>query len=164
MKTSKFDKLIKKILDFLLRIIHLKVSEKNIDILVQFIKFGIVGVTNVLVNYVVNVMVLLMLKNYQLAYDYVIGNIVGFLISVFWSFCWNNRFVFVQETGKKRSIWKTLIKTYISYGFTGFVLNVILSYIWIDLFEISKFIAPLINSVVSVPINFIINKKWAFKA
>ena len=27
----------------------------------------------------------------------------------------------------------------------------------------SKFIAPLINLIISVPVNFIMNKMWAFK-
>lgn len=30
-------------------------------------------------------------------------------------------------------------------------------------FGISKFIAPLINLIISVPVNFIMNKMWAFK-
>lgn len=35
--------------------------------------------------------------------------------------------------------------------------------IWVTIFHISKYIAPLINLVISVPINFLINKFWAFK-
>ena len=59
---------------------------------------------------------------------------------------------------------KALLKTYMAYGFTGIILNNILSFIWIDKVGISKFIAPLINLIVSVPLNFIINKLWAFKS
>ena len=129
----------------------------------QFVKFGIVGVTNTVVSYLLNIGTLFILKPFVVSWDYIAGNMVGFFLSVLWSFYWNNKFVFVAEEGEKRSVWKTLLKTYISYGFTGIVLNNVLSYIWINIFNISKYIAPLINLILSVPINFLINKLWAFK-
>ena len=57
-----------------------------------------------------------------------------------------------------------LLKTYISYAFTGILLTNILSYIWIEMMKMSKYIAPLLNLIVSVPINYILNKNWAFQA
>ena len=130
----------------------------------QFIKFGIVGVSNTVISYLLNVLVLYALASFNLSWDWLAGNIVAFALSVLWSFYWNNKYVFTLEEGKERSIGKALLKTYISYGFTGIVLTNILSYVWINCFVISKYIAPLINLVVSVPFNFIINKLWAFKA
>ncbi len=130
----------------------------------QFIKFGIVGVSNTVISYLLNVLVLYTLASFNLSWDWLMGNIVAFVLSVLWSFYWNNKYVFTLEEGKERSIGKALLKTYISYGFTGIILTNILSYVWINCFGISKYIAPLINLVVSVPLNFIINKLWAFKA
>lgn len=52
---------------------------------------------------------------------------VGFAISVLWSFYWNNKFVFTVGNGQKRNLLKALLKTYILYGFTGIILNNILS-------------------------------------
>ena len=63
---------------------------------------------------------------------------------------------------KERNIWKALLKTYISYGFTGLILNNILSVLWVSVFHISKMIAPIINLIVGIPINFFLNKIWAF--
>ena len=80
-----------------------------------------------------------------------------------WSFYWNNKYVFKVERGKKRSLMKTLIKTYISYSFSGVVLNNILSLFWINVLNISKYVAPFFNMVISVPVNFLINKFWAYK-
>lgn len=128
----------------------------------QFIKFGMVGVTNTLLSYFLNIGTLYLLRDSGLAYDYVIANIVAFFISVLWSFYWNNRLVFDTKQGWK-NVLKALLKTYISYGVTGIVLNNILSFIWIDIMGISKLIAPMINLVFSVPINFLLNKYWAFK-
>lgn len=71
--------------------------------------------------------------------------------------------VFRLEDGQKRSVWKALIKTYISYSFTGLFLNNVLLILWVQIFHISELIAPVINLLISVPVNFLINKFWAFK-
>lgn len=157
------DNFINKCVLLFFKVVRVEPTEAKVDSLTQFVKFGIVGVSNTAVSYVINVLVLLALADYGLSWDYVAANIVAFVLSVLWSFYWNNRFVFTVGEGQQRSIGKALLKTYISYSFTGIILNNILSYIWIDVFSISKLIAPLINLIVSVPLNFIINKLWAFK-
>ena len=143
-------------------------------LLEQFIKFGLVGVTNTAVNYIVNTAVLLILNSKNYSYDYIVANIIAFIISTAWAFLLNNKYVFKstenresEKQKKSRSkskglVIKSLIKCYLAYGFTGIILNNILSWLWINKFGISKFIAPLLNLVFSVPLNFIINKLWTF--
>ena len=132
--------------------------------LMQFIKFGIVGVSNTLVSYLLNLLCLFLLDKYDFVYDYVIANTVAFVLSVLWSFYWNERFVFTEKQDSYQSNRLVrLLKMYLSYGFTGIILNNVLSYVWISVFGISKVIAPLINSAVGVPINYVINKKWTFE-
>ena len=128
----------------------------------QFIKFGIVGVTNTLISYFLNIATLYMLRNQGLVFDYVIANCVAFFISVLWSFYWNNRLVFETKQGWKQIV-RALVKTYISYGVTGIVLSNVLSFVWINFLGISKMVAPMINLIFSVPINFLLNKYWAFE-
>lgn len=131
---------------------------------IQFIKFGIVGVSNTVISYLLNIGTLFLLKSMGLTYDYLIANTVAFVLSVLWSFYWNERFVFIKNKEKFRSNRLVrLFKMYMSYAFTGIILNNVLSYGWISLFGISKLIAPLINSAVGVPINYFINKKWTFE-
>ena len=134
--------------------------------IVQFIKFGIVGVSNTLISYLLYVAVLLLLKQANILQNinYLVAQFVAFVLSVLWSFYWNNRMVFVLEENQTRNIWKALLKTYISYSFTGIFLNSALLVLWVQIFHISEFIAPIINLLVSVPLNFIINKFWAFRA
>ena len=148
----------------LLKIVHVELSEDKWAGLLQFIKFGIVGLSNTAISYVLNVLVLLALRRWEVSWDFVAANIVAFVLSVLWSFYWNNRFVFVVQDGEQREIGRALAKTYLSYGFTGIILNNILSWLWISVFGISKYVAPLINLLISVPINFIMNKFWAFKS
>lgn len=131
--------------------------------LVQFIKFGIIGVSNTLLSYLLNAATIRLLEPYEVSWDFVAGNVVSFVLSVLWSFYWNNKYVFTEGEGEQRSKLSALMKTYVSYGFTGIVLNNVLSYLWIDILGISKYVAPLINIPLSVPLNFIINKFWAFR-
>ncbi|GFH94509.1 hypothetical protein IMSAGC003_01041 [Lachnospiraceae bacterium] len=147
----------------MLKIFKKDISVQTLENLTQFVLFGIVGVSNTVISYLLNIMVLGLLSPFRLAWDYIAGNLVAFLLSVLWSFYWNNRIVFTQGEGQSRNLWKALLKAYAAYGFTGIVLNNILSWVWISMFHISKYIAPLINLVISVPLNFVINKLWTFK-
>lgn len=143
----------------------MKSNEQMKNIMIQFMKFGLVGVSNTIISYVTYVFFLFLFESKQwfLKSDYLIAQMAGFVISVLWSFYWNNKYVFKTEEGECRFWIRTLVKTYISYAFTGLFLNSVLSFIWVEMLGISKMIAPIINLVVSVPLNFLINKFWAFK-
>ncbi|WP_026661128.1 GtrA family protein [Butyrivibrio sp. AC2005] len=151
---------------FLFSIVGKDYTDSAHESLMQFIKFGIVGVSNTVISYLLYTFTLIGLRAVGLfaGYDYLIATVIAFVLSVLWSFYWNNKMVFVMEEGQSRNLWKALIKTYISYSFTGLFLNSILMVLWVQIFHISEFIAPIINLLVSVPVNFIINKFWAFKA
>ena len=106
---KKFDKFIYYICKFIAKILKKDQDENAVNSLVQFVKFGIVGVSNTVISYVINVLVLLAMKPMDVSWDYFVGNIVSFILSVLWSFYWNNRLVFKVQEGEKRSIWKTLL-------------------------------------------------------
>ena len=140
-------------------------KQTKMELLIQFIKFGIVGVTNTLVSYVINVATLFLLGHAHIfqRWDYIIANTVAFILSVLWSFYWNNKLVFDMEGTGWKEMLGALVKMYLSYAFTGIILSNVLSYLWIDVLHISKYIAPLINSIIGVPINFVLNKFWAYQ-
>ncbi len=153
------------VLRIIFKIIGKEYTDEIHNSLMQFVKFGIVGLSNTVISYVLYTVTLLVIRKLGILenIDYLCAQIVAFVLSVLWSFYWNNKMVFVMEEGQSRSIWKALIKTFISYSFTGLFLNSILLILWVQVFHISEFIAPIINLLVSVPLNFIINKFWAFK-
>lgn len=137
--------------------------DKESKIIEQFIRFCIVGISNTAVGYILNIGALLALSKFHVRWDYYAGNLVAFLLGVLWVFYWNNRFVFKQEDSGQRIWWKALLKTYITYGITGLLLTNIMSWIWVECLEISKYLAPIFNLIITVPMNFFINKFWAFK-
>lgn len=152
----------KKLIEKILGILHIKLSEAKVEGLTQFVKFGLIGVTNTLISYGIYMLVIWLMKPVNFAYDYIIGSVLGFIISVLWSFYWNNKLVFT-EGSEKRNILKSLLKTYLSYAATGIVLSNILLYVFVDLMGIPKAVAPILGLLITVPLNFILNKYWAFR-
>ncbi len=161
---ERFDNTIEKLIRGFLRLCRLETTEKRVASLLQFFKFCLVGVTNTAVSYGINVLVLALLSPFKLSWDYVAGNVVSFLLSVLWSFYWNNKYVFTLKKGQTRRLLPALLKTYAAYALTGIVLNNVLSWLWIEKLHISKYVAPLLNLCFSIPLNFVINKLWAFRA
>lgn len=124
---------------------------KNI---LQFIKFALVGVSNTGISLGIYYMVLFINEDF-----YLMGHVLGFLISVVNSCYWNNRFVFQN---KETPFWKLLLKSYLAYGFS-FLFSTISLVVMIQLLHISQIIAPIVNIIVTTPLNFMISKLWTFR-
>ena len=124
---------------------------------IQFIKFGIVGFSNTVISYVTYAGLT------YIGVPYLLASIIGFVVSVLNSFFWNTRYVFKKIEGEQRNPWWTLAKTFFAYAGTGIVLSNILLVLFVEKLGISKYIAPIISLVVSIPLNFVINKYWAYK-
>lgn len=165
--------IVRAVFGFIFRILKIDFTEEQWDSLLQFVKFGLVGVWNTVFNYVLYAVSLLafqklgVLQNNPYNLDMHISTVIAFIISVFVSFLLNSRFVFTAEEGQKRSFGKALLKCYLSYGFTGLILNPILNTVWVSILpmpqDTAKLIAPAISLFIAIPINFILNKLWAFK-
>ena len=134
----------------LLALLGAKSKEEFLALLAQFIKFGLVGVSNTAVSMAVYYIFLWIDPGL-----YMVGSILGTILSIANAFFWNDKFVFTGNA-------KRLGKTYVSYGGTSILSNVLL---WIEVtfFGVSKTIAPIVNLLVTIPLNFIINKLWTFK-
>ncbi len=156
--------IIKKVVGTGLKIAHINWTEDKWEAFFQFVKFAMVGVSNVLVSYSINICALLFQHTVfpGFKWDYIAANITAFLLSVLWSFHWNSRKVFGVNDSLSEKL-KSLLKSYMSYAFTGLILNNLLSTFWIHVVGVSKFISPLLNVPIAMPVNFFILKKWAFK-
>ena len=119
----------------------------------QFIKFGIVGVSNTAISLAVYYVFVFISQDL-----YIVGNTIGFVVSVLNAYYWNNKFVF-NKTEKGNT--KLLIKTFTSYGGT-FLLGTALLFVMVNYVGISEKIAPMINLFITVPLNFLLNKFWTF--
>jgi putative flippase GtrA len=91
---------------------------------------------------------------------YLIANVFAFIFSVLNSFFWSRNFVFGKKSSVPAKI--QLAKAYAAYGFTA-IISTITLFIMVELIGISEFIAPLLNLLITVPINFLVNKFWTYK-
>lgn len=159
------EKLVWIVLKILFKILRKDLTDEFFKSFMQFVKFGVVGLSNTLISYLIYVISLLIFRNMGilLKSGYLVAQVVAFVLSVLWSFYWNNKLVFILQEGEERSVVKALVKTFISYSFTGLFLSSVLLVLWVQIMHISEFVAPIINLLVTVPLNFIINKLWAFK-
>ena len=50
-----------------------------------------------------------------------------------------------------------------AYAGTGLILNNILLIFWVDIMGIHEMLGPILNLFITIPLNFLLNKYWAFK-
>lgn len=125
------------------------------EMLVQFVKFGIIGASNTIISTAVYYLFVLISPGL-----YFVGNVAGWIVSVFNSFFWNNRYVFTKS---KYSWGQKLLRTYLAYG-GGFIVGSTTLVLLVSVLGVSEWLAPWINLVITIPLNFVLNKFWAFKA
>lgn len=156
-------------------------QNEKLSSLIQFIKFGLVGVSNTAISYgiemlcyyvlfkntkfigILNLLALLGISTDGNNVKIVITTIIAFVVSVSNSYFWNNRYVF--SSGKKSfsEHFKTYFKTFACYGITGLILSPIIK-ILLTKISVPFFIASLGALVITIPLNFVMNKFWAFKS
>ncbi|MBQ6714086.1 MAG: GtrA family protein [Clostridia bacterium] len=147
---------------------------------IQFVKFCIVGVSNTLISYGIDMLcfyVLFGFLDFQGAVNLlskigltasadtvktVIASILAFVISVTNSYFWNNRFVFKAGNSTFKDHLKSYFKTFLCYGVTGLIISPVIKVLLVNA-SIPYAIASFGSLIVTIPINFILNKFWAFK-
>jgi len=147
----------------------------------QFIKFGIVGVSNTLISEGIYCVLVFFKVPYLLAY------FIGFSLSVLNAYYWSNKYVFKADPEQGRRVWwKVLLKTYAAY-FWGFLVSSVLLVLWIDVIHLPRYLGGLagvfaehgfpqfdadflgevlaagINLLITVPMNYFVNKYWAYR-
>lgn len=132
--------------------------ERNLkQVILQFIKFGIVGAFNTILTLVIYYTGLAVGIHYQ------ISNAIAFVITVFISYILNGKLVFKENSAQKTNFFAGLIKVYISYSFTSLFLNAVLLGLQVEFLGVSEKIAPIFNLLVTIPINFLLNKFWVYR-
>ena len=147
----------RRLLDLLFHRLGANNRREQKALVIQFVKFGLVGVSNTLVSWICYYIILWIDDNL-----YMLGSLVGTIVSIANAFIWNDRFVFKGQENDWKNRLKRLGKTYVSYGGTS-LLSMLLLWIEVQLFGVSKVIAPVVNLLITIPINFLINKFWTFR-
>lgn len=162
---SYFDKIARKIMDFLFKLIGKEITDSQWTAIMQFVKFGLVGAMNTVVDYVTYLITLLIFTKLGWFGNkaYMVSTILGFIVSFFNMFYWNNKYVFKKKEDEQRSPLMSLIKLFLSYSVTGIIIKPVCMFLLVDIISFPKAIAPIPIMLFTIPLNFILSKLWAFR-
>ena len=144
------DDIIKKIF----KLFKIKLNDKNEKLLIQIIKFLIVGGIATIIDWLI----------YYILYNYLnikplISNIISYSISTVYNYLATVKFVFnVNENNGKRNF---LI--FIIFSLIGLGLSELLLYLFIDKLNINQMISKILSTIIVMTFNFITRKKFLEK-
>lgn len=145
--------LARRIVSLLAKPFSLRITDERWGVLEQFIKFVLVGCSNVAITLSVYYLVLWVRPTW-----YLFGNTIGYLAGILNSFFWNCRVVFTENNSPRVIVFGKML---LCYGLTWFLQTGLL-YLFVEHCGISKIVTPLLTVLITTPINFVLNKIWAF--
>lgn len=120
----------------------------------QFLKFGIIGTLNTLIN----LAVLYVLTSVFGLY-YMLSAVLAFLIANLNSFLWNKKWTFREKIKHRFTI--KYIK-FLSISLVSLFVNLAFLYIFTEFFKVYYLVSQIIAIGISLIINFLGNKRWTF--
>lgn len=119
----------------------------------SFIKFGVVGVLNTLINWLI-----FGVLNFLGVY-YILANVIAYCIATANSYIFNSKWVFEYNGENKKG---TTIK-FVILNLIGLGLNTTILYFLVDIANLNKLISLVIATGIVMVVNYIVNKLWVFK-
>ena len=145
----------RRILEWTYQLIGKELTDSQWHVWEQFIKFALVGCSNSLICIVVCYLIIWIGGK---AY-YLLGQTFGYIVAVLNSFYWNSRRVFSDYHGNpKVAFVKMCLCNVVIY-----VLQIAISFLSVNLLEVSEWIAPILAVLIALPVNFTLNKLFAFR-
>jgi len=135
--------------------------------LVQFVKFGLVGVSNTAVDWIV----FYILINFAFPSQHSVAKAISFTVAVLNSYLWNTVWTFkkeYQKAGKGASDKSAIFVKFVVVSLLGWGLNVLV-FSWavksikFQLFNKPDLLPLILASGAAVLLNFFGNKLWTFQ-
>ncbi len=123
-------------------------------VIVQFVKFGIVGVSNTLLFLAIYTV---LLKGFGVWY--LAASAIGFTVGAVNGFLLNRRWTFQEHVGDAL----TPVRWGVVQG-GGLLLNLALVYVCVEDVGLDKLVGQTIAIVVVVVVTFVANRTWTFRA
>jgi putative flippase GtrA len=125
----------------------------NAPMLVQFVKFGVVGVSNTLLAFTIYTVLLKVFGVWYLA-----ASAIGFVVGAVNGFLLNRRWTFAGHVGDAL----TPVRWGIVQG-CGLALNEGLLYLFVDDAGIEKLLSQAFATAIVTVITFLVNRAWTFR-
>ena len=116
-----------------------------------FIKFCLVGATNVAISYTAYFILL------KLGLYYLLATTIAYVVGILNGYIWSSKFVF-----KKNKSINNMMKFFIVY-ISALFINLGIMYICVDTYNMHKLVAPIFAIGIGTIYNFTLNKIWTFK-
>ncbi len=94
--------------------------------------------------------------------NYMISNIVSWIISVLFAYITNKKFVFRSVCETRKDV---LIEIYqfFKYRIFSFLIDILLMYVFVELVNIDDMIAKVIVQIIVIVLNYVFSKLFVFK-
>jgi putative flippase GtrA len=122
-------------------------------VLIQFVKFGIVGISNTLLTFIVYTLLLKVFGVWYLA-----ASAIGFTVGATNGFILNRRWTFADHVGDSL----TPVRWAIVQG-CGLGINELLLYLFVDGASLDKLLAQAFATAVVTVTTFFVNRAWTFR-
>lgn len=142
----KLEKMFKKIL----KILHIKLSEKTEKLFLQIFKFVMVGGLAFIIDYVTLIICTEIFK-----IPILLGSAIAFSLSVIVNYILSVKWVFDVDENKSKS--KNFI-IFIIFSVIGLILTEIIMWLGVDIIKISYLIVKIIATLIVMVFNFITRK------
>lgn len=119
--------------------------------MIQFLKFGAVGIVNTFITIGVYFVLVYFGANY------IIANSIGYALGVLNSYYWNKNWVFGADQAQKYIFTKFILVNLLTLG-----INTVILYVLVDYMNINPFLAQIVATGAGLLFNFILNKRWTF--
>lgn len=148
MKKDICDDFIKKII----KLLHLKLSKKNTELLVQIFRFSIVGAVATLIDFI-----FIYIFRDVCNLDLILSNTLSFTISVIYNYIASKTFVFNVDNNKNK---KQTFLIFIIFSVLGLGINNIILEILTNVLNLYYLVSKVIATIFVMIFNFITRKKF----
>lgn len=135
-----------------LKLLHIKVSQKTENLLIQIFKFGIVGGIAFLIDYIV----LFCCKEF-IGLSVLLSAAIAFTVSVVYNYIASVKWVF--DVNKEKSAKKNFV-IFIILSIIGLIITEIIMWIGSDIMKINYLIVKIIATAIVMVFNFITRKMF----
>ena len=135
-----------------LKLLHIKVSKKTENLLIQIFKFGIVGGIAILIDYIV----LFCCKEF-IGLSVLLSAAIAFTVSVVYNYIASVKWVF--DVNKEKSAKKNFV-IFIILSIIGLIITEIIMWIGSDIMKINYLIVKIIATAIVMVFNFITRKMF----
>ncbi len=122
-------------------------------LILQFVKFGIVGVSNTLISFAVFILLLKVFGVWYLA-----ASGIGFAVGAVNGFLWNRAWTFRGHVGDAL----TPVRWFVVQS-CGLLIDLGLVYVFVDGLGLDELVGQVMTTMIVTVLTFLVNRAWTFR-